>query len=74
MGDQNTTLERVRRLVERLAPTPVCDECIADRIDDAHLEEVRPCTQELTAERGFVRDNDACGLCGERHTVIRKHR
>lgn len=74
MGDESTTLDSVRRLVERLAPTPVCDDCIADRIDDASLEEVRRSTHELAVDRGFMRDNDACGLCGERRMVIARHR
>lgn len=66
-------LENVRRFVERLSPTPVCDDCLADRIDRS-ADGVRTAIGELAVERGFGRTRDTCGLCGESRMVIRKHK
>ena len=67
-------LEAVRRFVERLAPTPVCDDCLAERIDQSGADGVRTAIGELAVERGFDRMRDACGLCGTSRMVIRKLR
>ncbi|MBV1687701.1 hypothetical protein KRR38_08440 [Novosphingobium sp. G106] len=65
-------LETVRRWIERLAPAPVCDDCLAERIDMARPEDVRPAVGELAATRDFSRERGTCGLCGEHRAVIRK--
>lgn len=65
-------LEEIRRFVERLAPAPACDVCLADRLDPSAADGVRTAIGELSGERGFVRTRDACGLCEENRMVIRK--
>ncbi len=74
MGQMAETLRKVRRLVERLEPAPACGSCLADRIDSASESEVQLSLSKLAAERGFARDNAACGLCGEHRPVIRKRK
>lgn len=74
MGDGPTILERVRRLIDRLMPSPVCDGCLADRLGDTALEQAQIAARELTAERDFVRESDACSLCGEHAMVTRRQR
>lgn len=54
----------VRKLIERLAPGPVCDDCIAERLQVADPQEVSIATNELAAERQFERRRDTCALCG----------
>ena len=63
----------VRRLVERLAPAPVCDDCIADRLDLRLSDDLRATLGELAVERGFDRERDQCGLCDQPRIVLRKH-
>jgi hypothetical protein len=65
-------LDVVRRWVERLAPTPVCDDCLAERIEMARAEDIGPAVGELVATRDFARERGTCGLCGENRAVIRK--
>ena len=65
-------LDKVRRLVAGLAPTPVCDGCLAERLDPLAPDEVQLATSELAVARGFMRDRNVCGLCGEERPVIRK--
>jgi hypothetical protein len=60
----------VRRLVERLAPAPVCENCIADRLSLALTDDLRAALGALTAERGFGRQRDHCSLCDEERAVI----
>jgi hypothetical protein len=65
-----TILERVRGLIERLAPEPVCDDCIATRLD-LTPEQANPLMQELAGAPGFVREIGPCALCSETRKVIR---
>ncbi len=67
-----TILDNIRRLVERLAPAPVCDDCLTERVDPTATEDIRTAIGELTVTRGFDRIRDACSLCGEHKMVIRK--
>ncbi|MCW1429348.1 hypothetical protein [Novosphingobium sp. JCM 18896] len=54
MGDQNNSFDSVRRLIERLASAPVCDVCIAERLDLAPGEPVELHTHELAGIDGFA--------------------
>jgi len=64
--------DAVRRLIERLSPEPVCDACIAGKLDcDAH-QEIAAATAELAGARGFERAMSACALCGETKKATRK--
>jgi len=67
-----TILERARRLVERLSPAPICDECIAQTIAEPAVDQVQISVREFAIERGFARENDACSLCGQRTMVTTK--
>lgn len=65
-------LEDVRRLVSRLSPEPICDDCIADRLGLAVHQYANHKTRELAGTDGFERSNDACSLCGAAKLVIRQ--
>lgn len=63
--------DAIRKLIERLSPNPVCDDCIADKLELADRQEVRLATQELTASSQFERGRDTCSLCGGRKLTTR---
>lgn len=66
-----TVLDQVRRLIERLSPEPVCDDCIAERLGLSVRQHANRKTRELAGRGGFERRIDACSLCGATRTVIR---
>ena len=66
-----TVLDDVRRLIERLSPEPVCDDCIAERLDLSVRQHANHKTRELAGSDGFERRKDVCTLCGATKLVIR---
>lgn len=69
-----TVLDRVRKFVERLAPEPVCDDCIAEKLELTIRQNAGHLTNELAGTDHFARDHAPCALCGAPKTVIRKAR
>jgi len=67
-----TVLDQVRALIERLAPEPVCDDCIAERLGLSVRQHANHKTRELAGQGGFERRKDSCSLCGETKLVIRR--
>lgn len=69
-----SVLDAVRKLVVRLSPDPVCDDCIADRLDLSQRQNANHKTRELAGQDGFERFKAECSLCGATKLVIRKLR
>ena len=67
-----TVLDDVRALVTRLSPEPVCDDCIAERLDLSVRQHANHKTRELAGAGGFERRKDVCSLCDGEKLVIRK--
>jgi uncharacterized protein YaaQ len=67
-----TVLDEVRNLVARLAPSAVCDDCIADRLQLSVRQHANHNTRELAGSGGFERRKSSCSLCGKDKLVIRK--
>ena len=67
-----TILDQVRRLIERLAPEPICDDCITERLNLSVRQHANHKTRELAGEQGFERRMDDCAICGVNKKVIRK--
>ncbi|MGY2736599.1 hypothetical protein [Sphingomonas sp. UYP23] len=63
--------DRVRALVTRLAPHPVCDACVADRLGLDAGARANPETRALAGSGGFERRRDICSLCYGERLVIR---
>lgn len=63
-GGTATVLERVRGLIERLAPEPVCDDCIAEKLAVTQASQVNLAAHELAGAKGIERRGDICALCG----------
>jgi len=61
----------VRKLIERLAPNPVCDDCIAGKLT-LPVQDVRLATQELAGASQFERRRDSCSLCDGETLTIRR--
>ncbi len=66
-----TVLDRVRALIERLAPEPVCDDCITQKLDLTGRQHANHKTRELAGSHGFKRRKANCILCGAEKLVIR---
>jgi hypothetical protein len=67
-----TILQDIERLVVRLSPQPVCDDCIADTLMLAIRDYASRKSRELAGSHGFERCKDMCTLCGATKWVIRK--
>ena len=65
-------MEQVRALIERLAPDPVCDDCITERLGLGVRQHANHKTRELAGIAGFERQVGACALCGGNKKVIRR--
>ena len=68
-----TLLDNVAKLVSRISPEPVCDDCIARTLGLSALQRASYNTRELVGSNGFARRKDACSLCGETKLVIAYH-
>jgi len=66
-----TIREKVMAFIIRLSPEPVCDDCIAERLDLAQRQYANNSTRELAGQSGFERRIDQCALCGGEKKVIR---
>jgi len=67
-----TVLENVRGLIDRLAPEPICDDCIAERLSLSMRQHANHKTRELAGTDGFERRKDTCSLCRDPKLVIRR--
>ncbi|MEH6791107.1 hypothetical protein [Parasphingorhabdus sp.] len=67
-----TVLDDVTKLVIRLAPEPICDDCIADRLGLSVRQHANHKTREIAGKSGFERRKDVCSICGLEKLVIRK--
>jgi hypothetical protein len=67
-----TVFENFRSLIVRLAPDPICDDCIAERLSLSVRQHANHKTRELARTDGFERRKDMCSLCGDEKLVIRR--
>lgn len=64
-------LDDVRKLIMRLSPTPICDDCVADRLGMSARQHANHKTRELAGTSGFERRRDICSLCYDEKLVTR---
>lgn len=67
-----TVLDEVRSFVSRLSPDPVCDDCIAERLNLSVRQHANHKTRELAGSDGFERRKGRCSLCDDEKLVIRQ--
>lgn len=66
-----TILDRVRALIERLSPEPICDDCITERLGLSVRQHANHKTRELAGSNGFERRLEPCAICSATKKVIR---
>jgi hypothetical protein len=67
-----SVLENVRKLVERLAPAPVCDSCIAERLNLPSRQYGNRYARELVGQNHIERCRGICSLCSGEKIVTRR--
>lgn len=67
-----TVFEDVRALIDRLAPEPICDDCVAERLGLSVRQHANHKTRELAGSNGFERRKDICSMCFAEKLVIRR--
>ncbi len=65
-------LDDVRKLIERLSPEPICDDCIAERLGLSVRQHANHKTRELAGQSKYERRKDICSLCYHEKLVIRR--
>jgi len=66
-----TILAAVQNLVMRLTPAPICDDCVAERLDLGSRQIANQKTRELVGGQKFERRRDICSLCFGEKIVTR---
>jgi hypothetical protein len=66
-----TDSKKIRALIERLSPEPICDDCITERLGLPDPEHADRTSRELAGSRGFERRRDECSICRASTLVIR---
>ncbi len=64
--------DAIRKLIDRLAPEPICDECIAERLALADRQEASIAANELAGTSQFERRRAGCALCGGEKLTTRR--
>jgi hypothetical protein len=73
-GCRMAALDNVRALIIRLSPEPICDDCVAERLNLSVRQLANQHTRELAGMNGFERRKDICSLCFGEKLVIRRPR
>ena len=68
----HTLFDQVKAFIERLAPQPVCDDCITDRLGLPERDLASHNANQLVGTAGFERRLDACSLCSIEKQVVRR--
>lgn len=66
-----TVLEDVARLIRQIAPSAICDDCIADRLMLSVRQHANHKARELAGQPGYLREKGACFSCGSNKKVIK---
>jgi len=64
--------DRVTAFISRLSPAPVCDACIAERLELGSPQIANQKVREVAGSEGFERRRDICSLCFDERLVTRK--
>jgi hypothetical protein len=65
-----TVLDQVRRLIERLSPESVRDDCISEKLGLSVRQHANHKPRELAGTDGFERRKDECAICEATKLVI----
>lgn len=64
--------DKIKGLIAVLAPEPICDECIVERLGLSALHQASHRAREFAGTDGIERTKDHCAFCSEARTVTRR--
>jgi len=67
-----SVLDDVRALILRLSPSPICDDCVAEKLSLSARQHANHMTRELAGSNGFERRRDICSICYGEKLVTRR--
>ncbi len=67
-----TILDKVSALITRLSPAPICDDCVAEKLELSLRQHANQKARELAGSKGFERRRDICSLCFGEKLVTRR--
>lgn len=65
-------VDRIHALISRLSPEPVCDACIAERLNLSTTQTANIKVREVVGTGGYERRRDICSLCFNERLVTRR--
>lgn len=68
---RKSTFQKIEALLGRLAPEPICDNCILNKLALTDIGDVAMNTTELAGMDQFERTSRKCSMCGDRQKVTR---
>lgn len=66
------SLERVQALIARLAPSGICDSCLAESTELERRNDARAIARQLIGSNGYERSNSICCMCRNSRAVTSK--
>ena len=67
-----TILEGVGALITRLSPSPICDDCVTEKLSLPVRQQASRQARELAGTNGFERRRDICSICDSEKLVTRR--
>ncbi|MBA4760892.1 MAG: hypothetical protein H2053_03735 [Sphingomonas sp.] len=67
-----TVLDDIGALISRLSPSPICDDCVAEKLGLSVRQHANHKTRELAGGNGFERRRDVCSICFAEKLVTRR--
>lgn len=67
-----TEIDDIRAPIDRLAPAPICDDCISDRLGLSVRRHDNHKTGKLADSNGFEYCKDICSMCYGEKLLIRR--
>lgn len=67
-----TVLDDVGALITRLSPSPICDDCVTEKLSLQVRQQASRKARELAGTNGFERRRDICSICNGEKLVTRR--
>lgn len=67
-----SVLDNVRALISRLSPAPICDDCVAEKLELTERQQANQKARELAGADRFERRRDICSICYGEKLVTRR--
>ncbi|MDO7843575.1 hypothetical protein [Sphingomonas immobilis] len=64
--------DEVLALIERLSPSPICDDCVAEKLNLPTRQQASYRTRLLAGSKGIERRRDICSICYGEKLVSRQ--